>query len=115
MPSYDPVWLEKMYNNLALVPDHPDYLQRWARDSAAARSSGASRIDVRYGEGPKETLDIFPAPVPDAPVLVFIHGGYWRALDKERSIPSSRPSSTTAACASSCPTTTCAPARPSGR
>ena len=32
--------------------------------------------------GPSETLDVFPAPVADAPVLVFIHGGYWRALDK---------------------------------
>lgn len=35
-----------------------------------------------YGEGPNETLDVFPAAQPDAPVLVFIHGGWWRSLDK---------------------------------
>jgi arylformamidase len=39
-------------------------------------------LDVRYGDGPNETLDIFPAAAPNAPVLVFIHGGYWRSLDK---------------------------------
>jgi arylformamidase len=82
MASNDPAWLEKMYNNLARVPDHPVFLQRWARDSASARANVPCRLDLRYGEGPKETLDVFPAPVPDAPVLVFIHGGYWRALDK---------------------------------
>lgn len=82
MASHDPAWLEEMYNNMARVSDHPAYLQRWARDSAAARASVPCRLDERYGGGPKETLDIFPAPVPDAPVLVFIHGGYWRALDK---------------------------------
>jgi arylformamidase len=36
----------------------------------------------RYGEGEGETLDVFPAPNGDAPVFVFIHGGYWRSLDK---------------------------------
>ena len=39
-------------------------------------------LDVRYGGGPNEHLDIFPTAQPDAPVLFFIHGGYWRALDK---------------------------------
>ena len=28
-PHHDPAWLERMYNNRALVPDHLDYLQRW--------------------------------------------------------------------------------------
>lgn len=79
---HDPAWLEAMYNNLARVPEHPAHFARWARESAAARDSLPCRIDVPYGEGPNETLDIFPAPVPDAPVLVFIHGGYWRAMDK---------------------------------
>ena len=39
-------------------------------------------LDVRYGSGEKETLDIFPAGAPSAPVHLFIHGGYWRAMDK---------------------------------
>ena len=83
MEAHDPAWLEGMYNNLARVKDHPAYFARWARDSAAARDTLPCRIDVPYGTGPNETLDVFPAPVPDAPVLVFIHGGYWRAMDKK--------------------------------
>lgn len=82
-PTSDPAWLEGMYNNLARVKEHPAYFARWARESAAARDTLPSRIDLRYGEGVNETLDVFPAPVPDAPVLVFIHGGYWRAMDKK--------------------------------
>lgn len=84
MASYEPAWLEGMYNNLARVKDHPAYFERWARESAQARDTLPSRIDLSYGDGPNETLDIFPAPVPDAPVLVFIHGGYWRAMDKSQ-------------------------------
>lgn len=82
MASYEPAWLEGMYNNLARVKDHPAYFARWARDSQTVRETLPGRIDVPYGQGVNETLDIFPAPVPGAPVLVFIHGGYWRAMDK---------------------------------
>lgn len=84
-PHHDPAWLERMYNNRALVPDHVDYLQRWADASALARTSGACALDIAYGSGTGEALDIFAPHVPGrspAPVLVFIHGGYWRALDK---------------------------------
>jgi len=40
--------------------------------------------DVAYGRGLNETLDIFPSDTANdkAPVVVFIHGGFWRALDK---------------------------------
>lgn len=83
MASFDPAWLEGMYNNLARVKDHPAYFARWASESAAARDVLDARIDLLYGDGINETLDVFLAPVPDAPVLVFIHGGYWRAMDKK--------------------------------
>lgn len=88
LPLHDPAWLERMYNNRALVPDHMDYLQRWAGDSAAVRANVPCVLDVAYGPGVGETLDIFPSTrdpgVSSAgvPVLVFIHGGYWRSLDK---------------------------------
>ncbi|MGE0332112.1 MAG: alpha/beta hydrolase [Ramlibacter sp.] len=82
MASYDPAWLDRMYNNRALVPDHAAYFSRWAADSAAARATQPCTLDVPYGTGPSETLDIFPAARAGAPVLVFIHGGYWRSLDK---------------------------------
>jgi len=84
--SYDADWLEREYNNRARVPEHTVHFERWARDSAAARQGGRALIDVSYGHGAGETLDIFPAPrqagKPPAPVLVFIHGGWWRSLDK---------------------------------
>lgn len=85
LPLNDPAWLERMYNNRALVPDHMDYLQRWARDSAQVRAQAPCVLDVAYGTGAGEALDIFPSTrAAGAPVsvLVFIHGGYWRALDK---------------------------------
>jgi arylformamidase len=85
-PSFDPAWLEREHNNRARVPEHPVHFERWARDSAKARESGRALLDVSYGHGAGETLDIFPAPRkpgrPPAPVLVFIHGGWWRSLDK---------------------------------
>lgn len=74
--------LDRQYNNRAAVPDHGQYLERWAADSAAARSGYAASLDVAYGAGERETMDIFPARGPGAPVVVFIHGGYWQALDK---------------------------------
>lgn len=83
MKLQDGAWHDRMYNNRELVPDHPAFLARWAGDSARARAEVPCELDVRYGEGPNETLDIFPAPHAGAPVLVFIHGGYWRALDKK--------------------------------
>jgi arylformamidase len=39
----------------------------------------SSLLDVSFGSTIEETLDIFPAQDPDAPILVFIHGGYWRS------------------------------------
>lgn len=85
-PRFDPVWLDREYNNRARVPGHAAHFERWSRDSAAARQGSRALIDVRYGLGAGETLDIFPAPrkpgTPPAPVLVFIHGGWWRSLDK---------------------------------
>lgn len=85
-PVVDPAWLDRQYNNRALVPEHGRHFECWARESAIARQKLGGLIDVAYGHGPGETLDIFPAPSkanrPPAPVLVFLHGGYWRSLDK---------------------------------
>jgi arylformamidase len=89
--SSDPAWLDGMYNNRALVPDHAVYFERWAAQSVLARRAGNCRLDMRYGESAGEKLDVFPASGggrasaagrQGAPVLVFIHGGYWRSLDK---------------------------------
>lgn len=81
--TWDGAWLDSMYNNRALVPTYADFFRRWAAASSEALRSQACRLDIRYGGGPNEHLDIFPAERADAPVLCFIHGGYWRALDKK--------------------------------
>lgn len=83
MKLRDGAWHDSMYNNRELVPEHPAFLARWARESEKARAAGPCELDLAYGDGAGETLDVFPAPHADAPVLVFIHGGYWRALDKK--------------------------------
>ena len=75
-------FVEREYNLRQAFPDHPQWFARWSAESAAARSRLDSRLDVRYGSGPKQTLDLFPAESPHG-VLLFIHGGYWRALDKD--------------------------------
>lgn len=82
MTPPDPDWLDTQYNNRAGIPEHPQILARWARDSALARENSAACLDLPYGDGAQETLDVFPTARANAPVLVFIHGGYWRALDK---------------------------------
>jgi arylformamidase len=101
-PHLSPDWFDRMYNNRALVPDFANHLQQWTRDSQAVRDSQPCLTDISYGSGPSETLDIFTATKPvqstpnqspqnhrpsaanssSSPVLVFLHGGYWRALDK---------------------------------
>jgi arylformamidase len=86
MPAFDPAWLDRMYNNRALVPEHDMHFARWKDASADAREALDARLDIAYGGGPNETLDIFVprhrVPSTGAPIVVFIHGGYWRSLDK---------------------------------
>lgn len=82
MSKQDGAWLDSMYNNRALVPDFADYLKRWEVASAEVMRTPPRQLDIRYGGGPNEHLDVYPSGRSDAPVLFFIHGGYWRALDK---------------------------------
>jgi arylformamidase len=82
MNAPDKSILSKLYNNRELVPDHAQYFARWAEDSQKARSTMTSHLDLRYGEAPGETLDLFPSRKGDGSCMMFIHGGYWRSLDK---------------------------------
>ena len=82
MTQHDGAWYDRMYNNRALVPEHETHFARWRDTSAQARQAHRCMLDVAYGHGPNESLDIFPAEQAHAPVVVFIHGGYWRSLDK---------------------------------
>ena len=86
----DPSWLDAQYNNRALVPDFQNYLNRWKASSQRVRADQLCRLDTPYGgangkggaDDMNQSLDIFPSTSSRSPVLFFIHGGYWRSLDK---------------------------------
>lgn len=67
------------YNNRARVPENPVLIAGWARDAAAYRKKHAPRSIV-YGTGARHVIDFFPGD-GNGPIVVFIHGGYWQALD----------------------------------
>jgi arylformamidase len=80
--NYDQQALDNQYNNRAKVPNFEKIIQQWERDSEVLRQRVQFHADVSYGSHPREIFDIFPASRPGAPVHAFIHGGYWRSLEK---------------------------------
>ena len=82
--DYDQQALDAQLNLRARWPEFQDYFDRWAADSAVARQGLTARLDLAYGDTAGQKLDLFPARAADGPppLLVFIHGGYWQALDK---------------------------------
>jgi arylformamidase len=75
---------EAEYSNRARVPEHPEILARMAAAAQSYRAraaAGGGELDVRYGPTPRQILDIFFSTAGrNAPVAMFIHGGYWRSL-----------------------------------
>ena len=97
MTMMTPEAVSRAYNNRLSVPNYKDVLRLWDEQSARARqdlsAAGRGHWDLPYGPRPLNTLDVVeakrPGPAargkPDgqgAPILFFIHGGYWRMLDK---------------------------------
>jgi len=67
------------------VPDHASYTDRFERRSEQVRQDCRCELDIRYGEHPRQRLDLFRPPGSGpVPINVFFHGGYWRAGTKER-------------------------------
>lgn len=75
--------IDAQYNPSLHLSDPTSPGKHYAQRSAQARAQLRAVLDVPYGPTLAETLDIFPADVPNAPVFVFIHGGYWRALSSK--------------------------------
>jgi arylformamidase len=63
-------------------PDHVEYFEEWRCSSEEARKDVEPALDVSYGKGEREKLDIFPGDRAVGAVFIFIHGGYWRTMDK---------------------------------
>jgi arylformamidase len=75
----DDVDYEVEYNNRARVPENPALIAGWARDAAVYRERHVPR-SIAYGPGARNSFDLFPGDDAGA-IVVFIHGGYWQALD----------------------------------
>lgn len=72
-------------DQLNLRLQHPDYqtfLDINESESDRVKEEYTCHLDIQYGSFPLQNLDIFPSKVDNSPILIFIHGGYWRALDK---------------------------------
>ncbi len=77
--------LDAAYNNTAAVgpAKREQYVADWMKRSDVVRRTPGARIDLRYGDGARHRVDVFPCGRPAAPTLVYIHGGYWQMNDKE--------------------------------
>ncbi|WP_018614700.1 alpha/beta hydrolase [Segetibacter koreensis] len=81
--NYDQEALDRQYNNRLKVPGFAAHLDRWELLSRETEKMFHCCKDLRYGQLPRERLDIYPSSFPNATTLVFIHGGYWHMFDKE--------------------------------
>jgi len=79
----DRATLDAAYDNRTAVKDSASHLQTWSRQSKIVRSGDDVRLDLRYGSAPRNTIDYFACGETQAPLLVFIHGGYWQRNNKE--------------------------------
>jgi arylformamidase len=75
-------YLESEYNVRARRGDFDEVVADWMRRSAAQRNDTNCCLDLAYGSGDRERMDVFTANVPDAPTLIYIHGGYWQRQEK---------------------------------
>lgn len=79
--------LDLQYNARATVSDIEAELQAYRDTSLPMYAQLGCARDLHYGAHADETLDLFPVPhQPKAPLFVFIHGGYWRALHSQDSV-----------------------------
>lgn len=81
--SYEQDQLDYQYNTTNWVPDEQDHIKLWVDESA---KNIPTYMDISYGSSEDEVLDIFSKPgVRNQSVLIFIHGGFWRCMDKKYS------------------------------
>ena len=88
--SGSPIWrgmtraeLDAAYNNSAAVPNSAAKIAEWGERSARLRRDRPEFLDLAYGPRPRNRIDIFRCGRADAPLFVFIHGGYWQRNSKD--------------------------------
>jgi len=74
---------EAEYNNRARVPEHVEIMERWQMLSAAYRLASTPENDRPYGSKERQRYDLFVANSGSAPLVVYIHGGYWQRGDRK--------------------------------
>jgi arylformamidase len=82
--NYTKAELELHFDPQKSVPDHSRWTEERNLKSREIRKSLKSFLDVAYGDSPRERMDIFAAARPNAPVLLYFHGGYWRSGSKDQ-------------------------------
>jgi arylformamidase len=82
--SFDQQELDVQYNAQATVGDITPFISEYRDQSALSRNTLEYHDSLAFGPGPEETLNLFPAG-ENTPLLIFIHGGYWRMLSKNES------------------------------
>jgi arylformamidase len=83
--QYTQAELNDQYNQQVLVPDISGYMQQWSDATLAAKSELPCVADISYGVHEDQTLDLYGDTITGAPLLVFVHGGAWKALTKNES------------------------------
>ncbi|MCX7286491.1 MAG: alpha/beta hydrolase [Rhodobacterales bacterium] len=75
---------DRDYANGAFIPEGASYPARWAEAAAGFRASLGTRaeLDLAYGPGPRQRLDLFLPEGHARGVVIFIHGGYWHLFRK---------------------------------
>tara|TARA_Y100001970_G_scaffold211142_1_gene257701 strand:+ start:1040 stop:1897 length:858 start_codon:yes stop_codon:yes gene_type:complete len=79
--DYNQEELDLEYDMRRRCPNFAEVLASMEPHTERAISNFECRIDVAFGEKPGEKLDIWPGR-GGAPILLFIHGGYWKTYDK---------------------------------
>tara|TARA_Y100001934_G_scaffold116418_1_gene142502 strand:+ start:37342 stop:38205 length:864 start_codon:yes stop_codon:yes gene_type:complete len=80
--NFDAASLDAAYDNRRHVPECEEIFLDWENRSRDYRKHSNNRLDVAYGNNKLETMDIFLPDSPSGGIHAFIHGGYWRSLDK---------------------------------
>ena len=71
------------YDNTRAVTDSAQLIAARNEEAATFRAAHAGHLDLAYGPGQRQQWDLFPGANPNAPCLVFIHGGYWQRNRRE--------------------------------